>query len=570
MKYLLGIVVGAGLLYSCNTQKVIIEKDNKKADFSELEYTYAFTEANKYKLLGNYQASYNWFQKSIEINPNSDAAYYELSNLALATNDLNSAKFFVKQAINLNHNNEWYYIQQARIYLLNNQIDSAEYSYKNLIQYFPNQLNYKLTLLNLYKNNSKFKEALLLLDEIEDEIDDKDAVQVEKHTLLLGIGNYKEAIKILDKLIRKYPETAEYYGMMAELYAGIDDSKNAKLYYELLFTYDKYNSLGRMSYAEFIRNSESPDKFYTYLQEIYGYPQISLEYKIQMLANLMSDQKEFITYKSEIEKLINKTVKVHKGEYQAEALKAEYLIKVQDNDAALKQLRLLFQLDSTNYAVGEQLLFFENMNEFLDSVVRVADILIRNHSEQPLPYLFKGLAFLQKEKYAESIDALKNGLDFVGRNNDIKVEFYTYLADAYHNMNDHYNSDLFFEKVLVIQPDNILVLNNYAYYLSVRNEYLDKALRMSKRTIEKEPNNATYLDTYAWILFKQKKYEEAKKYLEMALFNGGHSSAEINEHFADVLFKLGDKDKAITYWQISLSIEKDENVLKKLQNAQNK
>lgn len=50
---------------------------------------------------------------------------------------------------------------------------------------------------------------------------------------------------------------------------------------------------------------------------------------------------------------------------------------------------------------------------------------------------------------------------------------------------------------VLLKDDNIGCLNNYAYYLSEKEIYLDKAEQMSFRAIKAEPKNATYLDTYA-------------------------------------------------------------------------
>ena len=47
-----------------------------------------------------------------------------------------------------------------------------------------------------------------------------------------------------------------------------------------------------------------------------------------------------------------------------------------------------------------------------------------------------------------------------------------------------------------------MVLNNYAYFLSLEGRELEKALTMSSRAIALTDNNPTYLDTHAWVLFK--------------------------------------------------------------------
>ena len=60
------------------------------------------------------------------------------------------------------------------------------------------------------------------------------------------------------------------------------------------------------------------------------------------------------------------------------------------------------------------------------------------------------------------------------------------------NINEFENLDL----ALQYLPENVTVLNNYAYYLSLRGQHLEKAKKMSKKTIELFPEEANYLDTF--------------------------------------------------------------------------
>ena len=76
-----------------------------------------------------------------------------------------------------------------------------------------------------------------------------------------------------------------------------------------------------------------------------------------------------------------------------------------------------------------------------------------------------------------------------------------------------------YDSCLVYKSDNIYCMNNYAYYLSINGDDLQKAEQMSYKTIQAEPKNATYLDTYAWILFLQKRYTEAQIYIDLAIKN---------------------------------------------------
>ena len=93
------------------------------------------------------------------------------------------------------------------------------------------------------------------------------------------------------------------------------------------------------------------------------------------------------------------------------------------------------------------------------------------------------------------------------------------------------------------------MLNNYAYYLSLRGENLEEAERMSKMSLEIDPDNASSEDTYAWILFRLKKYADAKKWIEKSLQGKASNNATQQEHYGDILYFLGEKEKALEQWQ---------------------
>ena len=97
----------------------------------------------------------------------------------------------------------------------------------------------------------------------------------------------------------------------------------------------------------------------------------------------------------------------------------------------------------------------------------------------------------------------------------------------------------------------IYVINNYSYYLSLREEKLEYAESLSKKTIIIEPNNSTYLDTYAWILFKLEKYQDALFYIKRAFEHGGAQSEVIVEHYGDIQFMVGNAETALELWKLS-------------------
>jgi Tfp pilus assembly protein PilF len=173
---------------------------------------------------------------------------------------------------------------------------------------------------------------------------------------------------------------------------------------------------------------------------------------------------------------------------------------------------------------------------------------LKYFQDKPFLYLFLGNAAMQKGKNEEAVSSLEKGLECIGKNIPLTVQFYAFLAEAWRNLGDYKKSDEYFEKALQMEPENIMILNNYGYYLALREEKLEKAEKMSKKTITAEPENPTYLDTYAWILFKSGKLDEARDYMMKAMENGGDNDPDILEHYGDILQKIGNHEEALKYW----------------------
>src|SRR3569832_436224 len=158
-----------------------------------------------------------------------------------------------------------------------------------------------------------------------------------------------------------------------------------------------------------------------------------------------------------------------------------------------------------------------------------------DYPDQPSTYFFNGFAKIQKKKYKEAIDVLNTGLKMVVDNKELEEGFYTSLGDAYNELKKYAESDESYDKALEINPKSANTLNNYAYYLSLRGEKLDKAEQMSKQSNELQPKQSSYEDTYGWIMYKMGKFNEAKTWIEKALADGSDKSAAVLEHYGDIL-----------------------------------
>lgn len=196
----------------------------------------------------------------------------------------------------------------------------------------------------------------------------------------------------------------------------------------------------------------------------------------------------------------------------------------------------------------------------LDVTMNFCDVVSRHEPELMVPYTQKSMAYFWLGDNEKAIEMLGKGLKSVRTDAD-RASIYNLRGDFYHTIGDTDRMYADYDTTLMYAPDNINVLNNYAYYLAVEGRNLTRALEMSSKTLESEPLNSTYLDTYAWILFKMEKYREALGYMEKALRYLESDNPEIYEHYGDVLYMCGETEKAIENWHKAVQFNSTSPVL---------
>jgi tetratricopeptide (TPR) repeat protein len=271
-------------------------------------------------------------------------------------------------------------------------------------------------------------------------------------------------------------------------------------------------------------------------------------------------EKPFFT-QDQMDELVNILVKTNSDDYRVYTVYAEYLISKGKLAEARDQLRKVLETNQDNYLIWERLLLISNDLLDFKAIYSDAGKALELFPNQPILYGLKAVACLQLEKYTEALDILKEGEPYLLDNKPMKIQFDLYRAEANYKLNRVEDAFKAFDAVIALDPENWLAMNNYAYYLSLRNENLEKAEQLSGRAVRANPENPTYLDTYAWVLFMRKEYTTARFYMETAIKNGGAKNGVIVEHYGDILYMLGQKENAVEQWKKALETKEGSALL---------
>ena len=536
---------------SCKTAQKDTSLAARKGELTGKEkqnFDYLFFEANKEKILGNYELAETYFIQALKMDQNNAAALYEVANIYVLQKEKVKALVFSKKAASIDPDNIWYQLLYADCLKQNKLPAEVVGVYERIVKKNPDNIDYYYDLANAYLTINKPGDALKLFDKMESKFGITEEISMSKLNIYKNTNNFDKALEDVQKLIKSYPKEAKYYGMLGELYQSKGMNDKALQAYTDLIKLDPSNAFVHLSLADYYRSQKQNDKAYSEIKFAFKSKELDIDTKIKILLSYYEITDKYPELKPEADTLCKILVDVHPDEAKAFAMYGDFLIRDKKLEEARIQYRKAVAIDKEKYALWEQLMYIDSeLNDFT-SIEKESKEAIELFPNQPVPYLYNGDVNIRLKKNQEAIDVLTEGKEFVINNKTILSKFYSLIGDAQNNLNNHDASDLAFDKALEADPNNVNVLNNYAYYLSLRKVNLEKAEKMSKKSNELEPNNNSYQDTYGWILYQSNKYDDAKVWVGKAIDNGGKGNGTLLEHYGDILYKMGETEDALKYW----------------------
>jgi len=558
-----------------NIQDIKTEKANQKDEKIE-NFNYLFFEALKQKCLGNLKNALKYFLECEKIKPD-DAVEYQISEIFTISGQEKLAVEYGEKALKKDPGNIWYYYQLANEFKMFGEWDSLINIYERIVERFPDMIKDKIVLGDLYMQTGKAKKAKEIYIEVEKKYGKSKELEKKIIQAYLNSNEFEKAINEIRKAHVLFGEDRDFLIMKAEILDNIGKDNEAGIMYETVL--EKYVDDPKVIIAMFKRymKVKKYEEALNMLEKIISSNQISQDKKLDYMFEVINLNDQNINISNErVEKLVQQVYEGGKGNLKTQLLLADYYAKRKEYNKAMDMMKRMIEKYPLLKIGWQQLLYIAELTKDPDTIIYYAKNGIEIFKDDPLFYVYMCTGYYLKNNNEEIIHYANDGITIIKKKgvNDIEketgisykillIQFYSYLGEAYRNLKQYEKSDQAFERGLKVDPENLMLLNNYSYYLSLRKEKLRKAKRMSKRTIKKEPENSTYLDTYGWVLFKMGRIKKAEKYILKAIDNGGDSSPDILEHYGDILYKKGKKDEAIKYWKMAIEKMGNKNVLEK-------
>jgi tetratricopeptide (TPR) repeat protein len=564
------------LTISCSsTRKSVTQEQNIRPNRltpeQQSQFDYYFYEALRLKNNQQLDEAMETFLFCRQIDSLDAEVQSQLGVLYANIGLIDPAMKALKKSVELQPANWWYSMTLLNIYSQQKNWKDAIALANEIQKIYPEKEEIYSTLAQLYKASGDIDKAIDAYNRLENLTGIEESISFAKFSLYAQQNKVKKAIAEIDRLIEKYPTENRYKVLRGDIYLQQNNPEQAFAIYEQILKEEPQNPFVYVSLSEYYKKVNQPEKAMEAIVSALKNEQLDVDTKIEILGqyidNLIKDKEKL----DETEALFKLLVDRYPLEEQVHGYYAMFLKYRERIPEAISELETMLNINPKNEATWMQLIQLYWEDKKFDEVLKTSERAIEILPEVPMLYFYQALAHYQLNNYQAALQSLRKTLLFTkDEQKAMKSDVYAQLGDIYSKIGQKDSAFIAYEESLKANPENIYVMNNYAYYLSLEKKDLKKAERMSAKTVEKEPNNATFLDTYAWILYQEGNYSLAKFYIERAIDNlkDEQDSGVIYEHYGDILWMYGGNDeKALEMWKKSYELgNKSEELKQKIEN----
>lgn len=517
----------------------------------QLQSTALLINATKQKILGNYDQAVSIYYEAIQKDPNNDAAYFELARLFVMNGNYDTGLQYTEQAVQIDPENAFYQVLMADIFILKDQVADAIRIYEQLAQNHPDQVHFQEKLLSVYLYDENYEQAIRLINHIETLAGFSEENSIKKLQIYVQLGWLDAAIQEAEKMLRYFPEETIFYEFLGDLYMETSQPEKVRETYRRLLEQEPDSYMARLLLADYYLDQDDIETAFEYLLEAFNHPMLDIDSKIRIVFTFMlfGEEESGDQFMEKAKELSQILLDAHPDDPEVYLVYGDILNRNEQWKEAREMYLEGARRNPSNLSVWQQILNLSLRLRDYESMRTHSEMSLEYFFEQPILFLFNGLANMQLKDYDAAASSLEYGLAITIDDEELRLDFITMLGDVYHFLGAYDYSDQYYEQAIELNPENATALNNYAYHLSVRNELLSKALEMSDKANSLDPGNAAFQDTYGWIKYRMGNFVEAERWIRKAIESSEEASAAILEHYGDVMYRLDNKEKALEYWQ---------------------
>lgn len=537
--------------------------DKELSAAQQRKFDYYFYEGLKLKQDGKYDAAYDLFNYCLEIDSMAAPVLYELSSFYVQMNKADRAVEMLRRAAQDEPENFTYQMALANVSRNLGMFTEAAEQYEKLAREYPEKPELYYYLGESRTQEGELGKAIEAYDALENIMGMNEALSMQKFKLYASLNEEDKAFAEIEKLAAKYPGEARYQLLIGDLYLEKKEHDKALKAYQRAHEIDPADPRYIVSMANYYEATGDKAAAEQEIRNALVSEGLDVETKVGILSRYVLRLQQSRQGLESANTLFETLIDQHPEDVDLKLMFGSLLLAQDKKEEARFQFELATEIEPTNDGAWKSLLQMAIREENIGEVVRICQRCTELFPEAPEYYFYLGIGYFQQEKYDDALTAYRAGLKVIPKENlNLRSDFYGQIGDIYYQIKNLPEAYKAYDEALKYNADNVVVLNNYSYFLTLEKKDLKKAERMIARCIQLEPDNATYLDTYAWVFFTQGNYVLAKIYIENAISKDTTESADLVDHYGDILYMNGNKEKALEQWKKAAELGKDTEVLR--------
>lgn len=527
------------------------------------KFDYYFYEGLKLKQDGKYDAAYDLFHYCLAIDSTAAPVLYELSSFYVQMDRANYAVEMLRRAVQDDPENFTYQMALANVSRNLGMFTEAAEQYEKLARKYPDKPELYYYLGESRTQEGELGKAIEAYDALENIMGMNEALSMQKFKLYTSLNEEDKAFAEIEKLAAKYPSESRYQLLIGDLFLEKKEYDKALKAYRQAHEIDPSDPRYIVSMANYYDATGDKAAAEQEIRNALVNEKLDVDTKVGILSRYILRLQQSRQGLDSANALFDTLIDQHPEDVDLKLMFGSLLLAQDKKEEARFQFELATEIDPTNDGAWKSLLQMAIREENIDEIVRICQRCTELFPSAPEFYFYLGIGYFQQENYDKALETYQAGLKVIPKENlNLRSDFYGQIGDIYYQLKNLPEAYKAYDEALKYNADNVVVLNNYSYFLTLEKKDLKKAERMSARCIQLEPDNATYLDTYAWVFFTQGNYVLAKIYIENALSKDTSGSADLVDHYGDILYMTGDKKKALEQWEKARELGKDTEVLR--------
>ena len=537
-------------------RKAISEDDRGKAE-------YIFLEAEKQRNMGRDDAFHHLLQYAHSLDPENSAIAYYLgysrlmkSNLSVSDSLFSSSLRMMRKHVDAHPEDKYEAMLYANGNMIANQVQEGLRVLKIQAERNPHNVEVQLSIADAYARLEDYRNAIAAYDSVQQWQGQSVQLSARKVRAYQALNDTVGAIGEMRSLLATAPRNVDYNLAMGNMMLMFGERDSALTYYDKAQQYEPENGATYLAKAQFYNAIGDSVNYDQQTYQALVSKDLDVASKVEVLADYARHLLVAKDSSARTENLFKVLIEQHPNEPQIRMLFSDYLAAKDDMKGAAEQMDYAVNLDPTDAQAWNRLLVLNIISENYEAAIAAGDRAIELNPNDIELYGYIAPAYYNIKQYDKAIEVYKKALAAVdSTDTEHRSMFLGGMGDAKFSMGDTIGAFALYDQAIEIDPNNVSILNNYAYFLTLCNRDLDKAERMSAKTVQAEPQNATFLDTYAWVFYKRKEYTMAQLYIEMAIKNEHRPSSDIYDHYGDILLAVGNKQEALKQWKKALELD---------------